>query len=432
MDVVLTRYPNHAVALQIRARWLVLDGRPAQALEQVTLAVNAAPRDAGAVYLRGTLQALTGQHAAAVKSFNEVLQLNPRAAAAQVQLAQLNLLAGRAESASGLAAEAVSRAPGLPEARLVLARALVAQREFARADAEIGRLLAVFPRAASVLSLKATLQLLRGDAGGARTAYQAAFDAEPGSIAALTGLSLLDMKEQLWDAARRRVEARMAVEPKRTAVLLVAAKVYAGSRDLAGAERVLRQAIQLSPTVVEAYALLGEVFREQGKLDAALGEFDAVVARDATNVPARTMAAMIVHAQQRSAEAKRRYEELLAVEPRAVVAANNLAWIYADEKQNLDRAVQLAQSAAEQSGDFPEAWDTLGWVYLRKQLPLLAVEPIERAIAQNPENATFRYHLGLALVGAGDRSRSRDALEMALKLQPDFPDASRELAALAQ
>jgi tetratricopeptide (TPR) repeat protein len=278
--------------------------------------------------------------------------------------------------------------------------------------------------------LKGTLRLLQDDAAGARLAYQSAYDAEPSSIAALTGLSLLDMRDKQWAAARARVDSRLVAEPKRAAVLLVAAKVYAGSQDLPRAEQVLRQAIELSPTVIEPYALLGEVLRAQGKLQSARDEYDAIVAKSGTNVSARTMAAMIVHAQQQPSEAKRRYEELLAVEPRAAVAANNLAWIYADERQNLDRALQLAQTAAEQTGDFAEAWDTLGWVYYRKQLPLLAVEPFERAVAQNPENATFRYHLGLALAGAGDRARSRDALEMALKLQPNFPDAIRQLAAL--
>ena len=123
------------------------------------------------------------------------------------------------------------------------------------------------------------------------------------------------------------------------------------------------------------------------------------------------MAAMLVHAQQKPAEAKRRYQEVLNLEPQAAVAANNLAWIYADEKQNLDEALQLAQRAAEQMVDFAEAWDTLGWVYLRKQLPLLAVEPFERAIRKAPDNATFHYHLGLALAGSGDRVRGREAFQ---------------------
>jgi putative PEP-CTERM system TPR-repeat lipoprotein len=432
LDEVLARQPNHSYALQVKARWLVLEGRPVQALERATTAVNASPRDVGALFLRGTLQAVNGQREGAVKSFNEVLRLNPRAAAAQVQLAQLNLERGEAEAAVGIASEAVSNAPTVAEARLVLARALVAQGDLVRAEIEIDRLLKLYPRASAVNALRGTLYLLKGNPAVARSAFQLAFDAEPGSIAALTGLTMLDVQEKRLAQARARVERRLEADVKRPrpALLLVAAKVYVQSGDLGSAERRLRQAIDLAPTTIEPYVLLGEIYRAQQRLEAARVELDKAVTANPGNVPARTMAAMLIHAQQRPAEAKRRYEELLNIEPQAAVAANNLAWIYAEEKQNLDEALLLAQRAVEQMAEFPEAWDTLGWVYFRKQLPILAVEPFERAISKAPGNATFHYHLGLALAGSGDRVRSRDAFEKALTLQPDFPDARRELTAL--
>ena len=93
---------------------------------------------------------------------------------------------------------------------------------------------------------------------------------------------------------------------------------------------------------------------------------------------------------------------------------------------------RTGRAAVERMVDYPEAWDTLGWVYFRKQLPILAIDPFERAVAKAPDNAVFHYHLGLALAGSGDRARSRSAFEQALKLQPNFTDAQRELTALDQ
>jgi tetratricopeptide (TPR) repeat protein len=431
LDQVLAREPNHSLALQVKARWLLLDHQPLQALERATAAVSASPTDVRALYLRGILEALNQQPEQAIKSFSELLRLNPRATAARVQLAQLRLTRGETDTAVGQAAEAVLNSPGVPEARLVLARALVARRDFARADVEVGRLLAAAPGAPAVLAIKGTLQMLRGDAAGARSAYQAAYDADPGSIAALTGLTVLDSREKRLTESRRRLEARLQVQPNRSVLYTLAAKVYIGLSDLAAAEKVLRRAVELSPLDPEPFALLGALYRAQNRMNAALAEFDGIVAKDGGNVPARTMGAMLVHASQRMGEAKRRYEEVLALEPRAAAAANNLAWIYADERQNLDRAVQLAQDAAEQTG-LPEVWDTLGWVYYRKQLPNRAVESFEKAVAQSPENATFQHHLGLALAGSGDRARARTAFETALKLQPGFSEARQQLAALSQ
>ena len=432
VDELLKRYPGHAPALLARAKWLLVDGRPAQALEAATAAVNAAPRDVGALYLRATLQAINGQRDAAVKSFNDVLRLNPRAGAAQVQLSQLNLLQGNAENAVSLAQEAVANNPRSPEARLILVRALIAQRELVRADAELNRLLAAFPKSSGANSAKGTLELLKGNQPAARTAFQRAFDADPSSIAAISGLSLLDVQQQHTPDARARVETRLAAEPRRPDLLLLAGRIYIAENDLRKAEQTLRQVLDLAPGLPEPYLLLADVYRSTKRVDAALAEFDALVKRNGANVGARTMAAVLAHANGNVEDAKRRYADLLAVDARAAVAANNLAWIYADEKQNLDVALDLAERTTEQIPDYAEAWDTLGWVYKQKQLPLLAIAPFEKAVSRDPQNAVFHYHLGIALAGAGDHAKARESLQMALKLQPSFPDAQREMKALEQ
>jgi tetratricopeptide (TPR) repeat protein len=427
---VLSRYPGHSRALQLRARWLLRDGYLPQALERVSLAVTASPRDISAIYLRGMIQALSGQLDAAVKSFNDVLRLNPRAAAAQAQLAQLSLRQGDAEHAVGLARESVQNSPRSPEARIVLARALIAQRDLPAAEAEVGRVLALYPKSSAANALKGTIAMLRGNQAVARAAFQLAFDADPRSIAALSGLTILDVQGKRIDEARARVDKRLAAEPDRADVLVVAAKVYIAAGNLAKAETLLRHVLDVTPTMADPYLLLTELYRSQHRVESAQAEFDAIVQRDGTNVGARAMAAILTHVQGHLDDATRRYTQTLDVAPRVAVVANNLAWIYAEEKQNLDVALDLAQRVTEELPDYAEGWDTLGWVYQRKQLPLLAVAPFEKAVARDPSNATFHYHLGVALAGAGDTDRSRESLQTALKLQPNFPDAQREMKAL--
>ena len=429
---VLRATPGHAAGLQTRARWLLIDGRPAQALEAATAAVNSSPRDVGGLYLLGTLQAIAGQKDSAFKTFNDVLRLNPRAAAAQVQLSQLSLRRGDSELAVGVAQEAVANSPRSAEARLMLARALIAQREFGRADAVLFKLLAAFPKAPAVNAAKGTLELLKGNQAAARTAFQRAFDVDPSSIAAINGLTLLDVQQKQLANARTRVEKRLAVEPRRAELLWLAGRIYVADNRPDKAEAVLRRAIEVAPTMPEPYLLLADVYRTTQRIDEARADFDAQVARNGADVASRTMAAMLVHAKGDLEDAKRRYTELLSVEPRAVLASNNLAWIYADQKHNLDVALDLAERTTEQIPDYAEAWDTLGWVYQQKQLPSLAVAPYEKAVSKDPGNAIFHFHLGKALAASGDRVRAKESLEMALKLQPEFPDAQRELKALNQ
>ena len=274
MDDVLKRYPNHPGALQLSARWDLADGRPVQALERAKAAVVAAPRDVTALYLLGTLQSVNGQPEAAATTFNQVLKLNPRAAAAQIQASQLSLSRGDSVAALGLAHEAVSNAPGTPEARLVLARALVAERDYARADSEINQLLVAFPRASAVHSLKGTLLLLKGDFAASRQAYERVDRWRRLDL----GADGIDHARYAAAASRRGAGAdgvaARAVDDKRPDLLVLAAKVYVVDGHPAKAEQVLRKAIVLAPGLPDPYRMLVDIYRAENRLGPAQAEFD--------------------------------------------------------------------------------------------------------------------------------------------------------------
>ena len=85
------------------------------------------------------------------------------------------------------------------------------------------------------------------------------------------------------------------------------------------------------------------------------------------------MIGILLEAQNKRDEARKRYEQVMAIDPHAPVAANNLAWIYAETGGNLDLALQLAQIAKTELPETPEVDDTLGWVYYKKGLPTQAV-----------------------------------------------------------
>jgi Flp pilus assembly protein TadD len=135
------------------------------------------------------------------------------------------------------------------------------------------------------------------------------------------------------------------------------------------------------------------------------------------------MVGLILQAQGKNDEAQKRYERLVDLNPRAAVASNNLAWMYASRGEQLDKALQLAQAAKAELPDHPDVNDTLGYVYLKKQLPSLAIQPFRFALEKAPDNPAFHYHLGLAYAQAGDKAAARLAMEKALKLKADFEGA---------
>jgi tetratricopeptide (TPR) repeat protein len=143
-----------------------------------------------------------------------------------------------------------------------------------------------------------------------------------------------------------------------------------------------------------------------------------------------TLIAMILELQNRPGEARRLYEQVLDIDPTAAVAANNLAWMYAQEDTSLDAALKLAEVAAAALPDTPEVNDTLGWVYYKLQFTERAIPRFEQSVASAPDVADFRYHLGLALLANGDWDQARAELTHALEINPRFVGAEDARKAL--
>jgi Tfp pilus assembly protein PilF len=215
---------------------------------------------------------------------------------------------------------------------------------------------------------------------------------------------------------------------------VLAAQVYVSAEELDTAEKLLRKAIAADPSLLPAYSMLGRLYVKQQKLDQAVAEFDAMAARQSNPVGPLTMSGMILQAQGKDALARQRFEKVLAIDPRAPVAANNLAWLYAESGESLDIALQLAQTAVAALPDTAEVMDTLGWVYYKKRLSSSAVATFKRTVEKDPQTPVYHYHLGLAYEQAGENGRARESLERALSLSGNFPgsaDARRVLSQLS-
>ncbi len=432
-DEVIAKYPTLAPARIVRGRLLLSDGRLDQALSDALEAVKVDPQNAEAQYLLGTIQEAKRDLDSAAKAYAEALRLNPRAAVAQVRLAGIALQRNSAASAVQLADQAASQQPGNLNAQLVLARSLLANGDLDRSTAVTQKLVEAAPQSGLVQTQAGMLALARGDKPAARAALEKALSLDSGLVEALSALVAWDLNEKKPEQARARVEGRLQKTPKNSALLVIAGRTYAATGDPAKAEEYLRKAIDADASNLDAFSTLAQLHFSQKKLDQAVAEYDKLAARQPLDVGPPTMAALILQAQGKEAEARLRYERLVEAVPRAAVAANNLAWLYASRGEQLDRALQLAQAAKAELPDHPQVNDTLGFVYLKKQLPALAIPLLRLAAEKEPGNPAFHYRLGLAYSQTEDQAAARTELERALRLKPDFSgaeDARRVLQTL--
>jgi Tfp pilus assembly protein PilF len=306
---------------------------------------------------------------------------------------------------------------------------LIANNQLEQAQKTVAVLVKALPDAAPVQAAVGTVALARKDVAGARQAFARAIELDPANFEALNGLIRLDFAEKKSEAARARVDRQLAASPGNVAVLTLAARVHASTGDAKRAEELLRKVIDVDASNLQAFSMLGQLYASQNRLGEARASFEAILKERPDAIGASTILAILYETEGNRTEARKRYERVLQLNPTAAVAANNLAYIYAEDGGNLDLALQLAQTARQKLPDSPEVADTLGWVYVKKDLPTLAIPRLEEAVAKSPGSALLQYHLGVALIKAGQKIKGRQIIERALSLKLPSPlaDEARQL-----
>jgi tetratricopeptide (TPR) repeat protein len=436
IDELLTEAPHNAEAHTAKARMLLADGSmPADAVNEARAAVSADESLPAAHYALGLALLATGKLDEAETAFGDTVRLNPRAAAAQLQLARIRLARGDPASARGHAEEAARQRPNDPQAAVLVARSLRAQGDLAGAWRALLEAVGKQPDSPATASLHTELgwvALARGQRAVARAEFEKGLRLAPAAIEARTGIIADDLAEGNVAGARGRVdEWRRAATGGDSAIDLLAARVELAGKNPSSAEEILRGIIRRDPSYLEAYDVLGRLYAAQGQTDRAIDQYEALAQRTASATGPRTIAGILLESRGDRARARAQYERVLAADPRAGVAANNLAWIYAEEGRLAD-AQRLADVARERLGRRPEGEDTAGWVYLKQGRIADAIAAFERARSRAPENPVYHYHAGLAYLQQGDAVRARDSLQRALALGGPFPGADDARIQLAR
>jgi Flp pilus assembly protein TadD len=133
---------------------------------------------------------------------------------------------------------------------------------------------------------------------------------------------------------------------------------------------------------------------------------------------------MIYEGTGKSDQAKPLWEQVLKIQPDNPLALNNLAFAKAQDGVDLDQALTMSQKARQQMPSNPQVSDTLGWIYVKKNLSDDAVRIFKDLTAQVPNSPTFHYHYGVALLQKGDKPSAKKELLTALA---DKPSTNEEL-----
>jgi len=188
---------------------------------------------------------------------------------------------------------------------------------------------------------------------------------------------------------------------------------------------VLSQMDKGSKAQGDLYLRIGETYRRKGDLNVAIDTFRKASQAAPNDTASLLQLGLLMDGTGKREQAKPIYEQILKIQPDHPVALNNLAYIKAEEGVDLDQALTMAQRARQKLPNSTDIADTLGWIYIKKNLSDDAVRVFHDLVAKEPKNPTFRYHYGMALMQKGDKLAAKRELEVALSSNPSKDEGGK-------
>jgi tetratricopeptide (TPR) repeat protein len=428
-DSILKENPDDAHALAMRGGFRLEKGAVDQAISELDSLLHEAPSNYLAHFNMGRAVLLKGRLDEARFQFSESVRWAPNFIPARIALADAQLAAREYGNAVFSAEDTLSQDARNSRAMLIRAIGLRQLNKRKEAREQLMSLLQLYPRYDGGWLELGTLDAREGRLKEAELEYRASYEINPDNPAGLVAVARLRLSSHKPDEALGILESEIEKYPGRAdlRVALADFEIEAGQTDYALAEyESLLKTLGGNPRAVgEIQLRMGECYRKAGDLQSAVAHLQQ--ARQALPDNARVLLNLGVVSGMlgKQDDAIRFYEASLKINGEDAVVLNNVAYFMAEHGKDLDRALTLAQQARLRMPHELAFADTVAVIYLRMNRVDNALEVLEDVVDKKPTEAVFRLHLAEAFLKKGEPRKARKELEAALANQPSAENAAR-------
>jgi putative PEP-CTERM system TPR-repeat lipoprotein len=462
-DRVLAVSPQHRTAHVEKAYLAIGLRKPQMAQAELDLAAKGAPGSLLVAYTQALLDYTTDQQDAARDMLYKVLKTVPDHMPSVLLAGAVDLRLGSYYQAEQHFRRYLERNPANVYARKLLAQALIGSGHADEARTVLEPVLDARQADAEVLALAADANLKSRRYGPAADLFARASALDGASATLRTGLGLARLGEGATDDAVRELQAAATLDKQSPEAVeaLVQANLRLGRRDAAlDAALALERA---QPDKPLAHALKGQVLAAQGKPDAARTSFERAlqldpayfraaaslsqlaldaerpararlvlvdfVAKNKKSVAAMDGLATLAERIRDGAQVTHWLEQAAAVDPHAIGPGVDLCAHYLRTGQT-DKALELARRLQVSHPENPDLLDLRGKAELaRGDLPA-ALESYKQLAQALPRSAPALMQVAALRLVMNNPTQAEADLKSVLAIQPDFPSAQLELAAL--
>ncbi len=386
---------ERAQAFFLRAKIMMRQHKNARAIADLTSAIDLAPKQVAYLVVQGTLYATMGEHAPALTDFEKALTLDPQNLDAQI---------GKGRS--------LWQTGDIQKAKALLEQAGAAAKENPWPLYYLGQL---------------AEQLLKPD--DALGYYQKALARNPQFLLAHVALAKMAQKRGDPAGAQDQLAMAAAIDAHAAAVHNGFGEMHFGQKNFSLAEAAFKEALKNDPEFTPAHINLANTYRELGRYDEAVANYQAAAAL-APNYPglAEEYAYTLLVRKDYPA-ALDLYRQAIHLSPkddRLYLQAG----IASLENGDAPGAAKYFQTAIDLNSGNVEAQTRLGILLYQQGSLDRSQELLKNAIEIDANNPDIHYAMGQTLLASKQWGDALEEFRTAVKLKFDHLGAVQELSKL--
>lgn len=417
---ILKQDPKDPEAIAMRASLTLLAGSKEQlqsAITDLQSVVARMPENHVVRYNLGRALLAKEDVQAARVQFEQAIKIRSDYLLPRITLAQIYMQSRDYGKVVQASQEILGYDPMNVPARLLRSRALIGLGEVKQARAELAQTTVQFPDLVEAKLQIAALDLQEKNYKAAQESFGAMYQ-KLQDPRAFMGMVQTYVEQGNSQQALKLLRDELAKNPDRAEYRIALANISVNSKDYPTAITEYRRILDKTPQSADVWLRLGETYRRSGDPQSAAASFKKAKEIAPNNVVSYLQLALLYDTTGQRNDAKPLYEQILRIQPDHPVALNNLAFMLADDGTDLDQALTMVQRAKQQRPNDGNVSDTLGLIYIKKNLADSAIEVFRELVKNDPARATYRYHFAMALFQKGDKSSAKRECEAALRANP--------------
>ncbi len=412
---ILAKNPKDLEGRSFRAALRHLRGDSAGAIGELRAVLKEEPKSPFANYYLGLALMGSGKLYEAEAAFSDCIRENQNFVHAYQRLAEIRLQEKDWDAGLEYAKKVVALTPRSPDGYLLAVKAYLYKGEVEKAQQILRGVQKLKPDSLEAQELLGAAYVRQGQIEAGVREYEQAWADNAPTLPSLMRFSDLLVGSGKADVALRTLQQLIASKHEANYYKVLAQLQLTGENP-AAAEAASQESLRLDSSSWLSRFYLAEAYDQLHRADEALAQYDEVIRKQPKQIPPYILAGDVCLREGRYDRAKGYYEAARKQDPQSVLAEHGLARLWAEEGSHLDEAVAMVQEMQHKFPDDPYLSDTLAWLYYQKGEYPLAISLLKRCVEQQPENALFRFHLGMTYAKASELNLSRQELRTALKL----------------